>query len=308
MSRETLGRLDDSLRSLKDLGQTISYPMQDEIKKSLYLLKLTVQEFGQSEVSAAEMDKIEKVISDHKKYIQTNFGTQWLWNQASDLGFYRKHNQMFYKRALTHVRKGQVIYDIGCGLGKSLADIAEKVGPEGKVVAMDSSAIAVREARKITEGLENVSVLEGDAVELLNDELEPADALLAIRVLEYLSDRDCARLLDGMTSAAKLGGKIFALVPSIEAYRMSKKDVDDENRVVIFENKDVKVKMRLFGKSDIEGLLESRGLKKYSVDSISLWDYLMHGRSRWVRYGASLSKYLGPLKTTVEYFVVVENS
>src|SRR2546426_12762513 len=57
---------------------------------------------------------------------------------------------------------GQTILDIGCGPGYATLDLAEIVGPAGRVVALDRSRrfLDVLEANRLQRGLENISVVE----------------------------------------------------------------------------------------------------------------------------------------------------
>ena len=67
---------------------------------------------------------------------------------------------------------GQTLLDVGCGPGYASLDLAEIVGPQGRVISIDRSRrfLDALEAARRQRGLDNLSTLEAD----LNDEGPPA--------------------------------------------------------------------------------------------------------------------------------------
>jgi ubiquinone/menaquinone biosynthesis C-methylase UbiE len=100
---------------------------------------------------------------------------------------------------------GQTILDIGCGPGYATLDLAELVGPRGKVRAVDRSRrfLDTLEARRDARGLTNISTLESD-LDDLSFQPESADAAWARWVLAFvMRPRD---LLARVAHALKPGG------------------------------------------------------------------------------------------------------
>ncbi|MDB5429032.1 MAG: methyltransferase protein [Caulobacter sp.] len=58
---------------------------------------------------------------------------------------------------------GEVILDIGCGAGQSVLQLAERVGPRGRVIGADIARPLLDLARARAAGLDQVSFIEGDA-------------------------------------------------------------------------------------------------------------------------------------------------
>ncbi|MDI5967226.1 methyltransferase domain-containing protein [Streptomyces sp. SL13] len=90
---------------------------------------------------------------------------------------------------LGHLRPGQRLLDVGCGPGTITADLAERVGPTGSVVAGDTSEEVLRAAERVCaeRGLTNVAfrVLDTHALDLPDDSF---DVVHAHQVLQHVHD------------------------------------------------------------------------------------------------------------------------
>ena len=105
---------------------------------------------------------------------------------------------------------GERVLELGCGPGNGLAALRERVGPDGRVVAVDTSAGMVRRARNRvrTAGWENVHVLRGDATRLPVCE-ESFDAVYAAMSLSAMPDPLGA--VDAAHDALRSGGRLAVL-------------------------------------------------------------------------------------------------
>jgi arsenite methyltransferase len=90
-------------------------------------------------------------------------------------------------RAALGARPGERILDVGCGPGFCCAELLDEVGPDGKVVGLDSSPQMLALAARRCEGHGNVEFHEADATSL---RVEDAgfDAAVCVQVLEYVPD------------------------------------------------------------------------------------------------------------------------
>ncbi|HEV3111946.1 MAG TPA: methyltransferase domain-containing protein [Candidatus Binataceae bacterium] len=112
---------------------------------------------------------------------------------------------------LLNLSPGDQVIDVGCGLGDDARELAALVGPRGKVIAIDSSADMIAQARRRSDGLgPAVEFAVGDA-----HELKFADASFTAcwseRVLEHLADP--ARAITQMVRVIKPGGRLVAFEP-----------------------------------------------------------------------------------------------
>jgi SAM-dependent methyltransferase len=63
-------------------------------------------------------------------------------------------------------RPGEVILDVGCGTGQTVLQLADRVGPEGRVIGVDKAPLVLDVARERTRALGQVGFIEGDAARL----------------------------------------------------------------------------------------------------------------------------------------------
>src|SRR5215204_5036867 len=100
---------------------------------------------------------------------------------------------------------GQRILDAGCGPGFYVAELAEKVRPDGFVVGVDQSADMLGLAAARSAGRSNVEFREGEATALPVQD-EEFDAAVSVQMLEYLTDVDAA--LGELYRALRPGGRV----------------------------------------------------------------------------------------------------
>ncbi|MDH3281358.1 MAG: methyltransferase domain-containing protein [Gammaproteobacteria bacterium] len=105
-------------------------------------------------------------------------------------------------------RAGERIIDVGCGPGLLVHDLATEVGPEGRVVGVDTSLPMLELAERRCADLPQVELIEGDAANLSADDAA-FDAVACIQVLLYIADLD--RVLEEMRRVLKPGGRIAVM-------------------------------------------------------------------------------------------------
>ena len=63
-------------------------------------------------------------------------------------------------------RIGDAVLDVGCGAGQSVLQLADRVGPEGRVTGVDIAPLGLEVARRRAAGRSQVDFIECDALEL----------------------------------------------------------------------------------------------------------------------------------------------
>lgn len=116
-----------------------------------------------------------------------------------------KYHEWFVER----MEPGWTVLDVGCGNGALTADIADAVGGEGRVVAVDLNADNIAAARGGCSA-ENVEYVVGDAT-LDVPEVVP-DAVVLSNVLEHIERR-----VDFLRGLPRKKGTLFLLrVPLVD--------------------------------------------------------------------------------------------
>ncbi|MFF5449184.1 methyltransferase domain-containing protein [Streptomyces sp. NPDC012888] len=108
------------------------------------------------------------------------------------------------------LRPGLSVLDVGCGPGTITADLAELVGPDGRVVAVDAAADVVAQARAYAEGRGLDGRIEfGTAdVHALDFPDDTFDVVHAHQVLQHVGDPVLA--LREMRRVCRPGGVVAA--------------------------------------------------------------------------------------------------
>lgn len=104
-----------------------------------------------------------------EEYWKKDGGHQWVEYIDATESTLEMFNEILLEHA--QVKKGEFVLDVGCGGGVNSIEIANRVGPEGKVRGVDISAPILNVARSRGLGHINLEFEEGDAatVELPED-------------------------------------------------------------------------------------------------------------------------------------------
>ena len=101
---------------------------------------------------------------------------------------------------------GDTILDLGCGTGELSAYLAELVGPEGKVVAVDPDKGRILLGHQSYSEVKNLSFVEGSASNFPGIRSESFDIIFCNHVIHWIPDKQ--ELFNNMFESIKHGGKI----------------------------------------------------------------------------------------------------
>jgi ubiquinone/menaquinone biosynthesis C-methylase UbiE len=122
-----------------------------------------------------------------------------------------------YKRRsidMLDIHRGARVLDVGCGVGDEVRLMAQRVGPDGRAVGIDSSAVMIAEAQKRSEGLDlPVEFRVGDSHRLDYPD-DTFDGCRVERVLQHLDEPQHA--LSELVRVAKPGAPVVAAEPDWE--------------------------------------------------------------------------------------------
>lgn len=111
----------------------------------------------------------------------------------------------------SYVTKDQVVADLGCGPGYYTLPLAESVGPEGKVYAVDSDEKAIRalEKKANKHGCHNIEAHATSASDLSFIKDESVDFILACDMLCSMAPRYRESAINEIKRILKPTGKTY---------------------------------------------------------------------------------------------------
>jgi ubiquinone/menaquinone biosynthesis C-methylase UbiE len=109
------------------------------------------------------------------------------------------------------VSEGQTVADLGCGPGYYTLALAERVGPKGKVYAVDSDEKAIRalEKKAVKHGYCNLEARVSSASDLSFIEGGSVDFILANGLLCSMAPQQHELAVSEMKRVLKQGGKAY---------------------------------------------------------------------------------------------------
>ncbi|WP_437708757.1 methyltransferase domain-containing protein [Sorangium sp. So ce448] len=126
--------------------------------------------------------------------------------QAYEHGSDRQFNHGKLLIETLGVRRGQRVLDVGAGTGRLAAHVAEIVGPEGSVTAIDPLPLRVDIARQKARA--NLATAVGRAEDLSAFASKSFDVVYLNSVLHWLNEAQKERAIAEATRVLKPGGKL----------------------------------------------------------------------------------------------------
>ncbi len=128
---------------------------------------------------------------------------------AESLEVLYRRRDVLRRRRLVHealdAQPGERVLDVGCGPGFYVAELLERVGPQGSVTGVDVASAMLAVAAKRAAGHDNVVFHQADATRLPVAD-EAFDAAVSVQVLEYVADVPAA--LTEIHRALRPGGRV----------------------------------------------------------------------------------------------------
>ncbi len=106
------------------------------------------------------------------------------------------------------LRPGDRVLDLGCGTGLNLRHLQRRIGPTGRVIALDASPSMLRQAARRAQRRrwDNVTFVCADAATVDSGAWAPVDAAIATYALSVV--RDWPAAWRRMRQATRSGGRI----------------------------------------------------------------------------------------------------
>lgn len=109
---------------------------------------------------------------------------------------------------LLDLKPGETLLDLGCGTGYFALPAAERVGPSGRVLAVDVEEEMLAEVQKKASGLTQIELVRSETYRVPLPEAVAEAALLAFVLHEV---EDPVRLLREVRRLLKPGGRVLVL-------------------------------------------------------------------------------------------------
>lgn len=116
----------------------------------------------------------------------------------------RRNIENSYSSLLELLHDGMTVLDVGCGSGAITADIAQKVGKNGRVIGIDYSEHLIELAKINYSSIENLSFEVANIHDYVS--AEKFDLVIAARTLQWVSEP--TSVVEKMLNLLKSGGKI----------------------------------------------------------------------------------------------------
>jgi ubiquinone/menaquinone biosynthesis C-methylase UbiE len=179
------------------------------------------------------------------------------------------------------ITDGMTVIDAGAGPGHAALDLAEIVGPTGRVIAIERSRrfLDALEARAAARGLRNIETVEADLA-AVDWTRFAADRLWCRWVLAFVPD--AASVVRGMARAVKPGGALlFHEYYDYAAWKLSPRSAAFENYVAR-----IIARWRATGSEpdialDLPPLLEAIGLRVESIRPVVFAATMDGDAARW---------------------------
>ena len=111
---------------------------------------------------------------------------------------------------------GDAILDLGCGTGELSAYLAELVGPEGKVVAVDPDKERILLAQQSYSEVKSLSFVEGSASNFPGIGTQSYDIVFSNQVIHWIPNKEevFKNVFESLKSGGKLAARYIERLPS----------------------------------------------------------------------------------------------
>ncbi|MDP6744618.1 MAG: methyltransferase domain-containing protein [SAR324 cluster bacterium] len=184
------------------------------------------------------------------------------------------------------LKAGELVLDIGCGVGFLTHEMALQVGKSGKVIGLDKNPAMISHARKRCVRLKQTEFYEGDAGKLPVDD-QTLDAVSCTQVLLYV--KDVPNVLAEMRRILKPGGRLVI--------------VETDWRGVVLNNADDSLTNKIFSAWDnsvpspnlpvhLSPLLKKYGFSQIQVEAVPILNTkytpsnFSYGMMKWITKNA----------------------
>lgn len=164
---------------------------------------------------------------------------------------------------------GEAVLEVGCGPGTDLFDVAEIIGPAGRLVGLDASETMITEARRRAGEHQVPITFEVGEVQALPFPDATFDVCRAARLLEHLPDAE--RALSEMARVTRKDGRIVVFDFDWDTLIIDHPD-KETTRTIVLSYSD-SIRNGWIGRQ-LPRLFKEQGLEVISVDPVQVFVHL----------------------------------
>lgn len=166
----------------------------------------------------------------------------------------------------TAITRGDAVLEVGCGPGTDVFEMAEIVGPDGRLVGLDASESMIAEARRRAGEHQRAVTFEVGDVEALPFPDATFDVCRAARLLEHLPD--AGRGLSEMARVTRKGGRVVVFDFDWDTLIIDHPD-KETTRTIVLSYSD-SIRNGWIGRQ-LPRLFKEQGLEVLSIDPIQVF-------------------------------------
>lgn len=157
------------------------------------------------------MDR-EKVLENYTRLAPRYDSLVPLWSRAVFFPMERYRREAV---AALRAGRGDTVLEIGCGTGANFPYIQARVGPDGRLIALDYTPAMLAQARRRAEreGWRNVEFVQGDAAQVDSLVAGPVDGAISTFCLSIVPG--WRQAIAGAAARLRPGGRLVVLDGSV---------------------------------------------------------------------------------------------
>ena len=114
--------------------------------------------------------------------------------------------------AMTEIKPGDNVFEIGCGTGEFAAYLAKDILKDGRITACDPNKNRIKVAQERFGNLENLTYIHADGSDALDGKLGVYDIVYSNAVFHWMSDEELEKTIQNSFLAMKNGAVAAHLV------------------------------------------------------------------------------------------------
>lgn len=170
-----------------------------------------------------------------QQYLDNGCFFEALKNLTKEMAFYLQREKAFLFR---HIKKGDIVLDVGAGNGRSSLYLARKIGARGKIIAIDNNKSMLEKASEELKFVRNVELHKINAKKTPFNTNYFNAAIITFNTFGNLEKDERSKILKELHRLVKSKGYILGTVYSEDASNAQKEMYEHIGLIVNKTDKD----------------------------------------------------------------------